>query len=73
MKEYKILRDVDSEITKKLNQWRHEFNIEIISVLLDNRKYYKEEWIDSEDKGKLLYPCEKSWGTLIVMLTRERK
>lgn len=57
MKEYKILRDIDSEITKKLNQWRHEFHIEILSTQMDNRL---------QENGK-------PWGNLVILLSRERK
>lgn len=74
MKEYKILRDTDSEITKKLNQWRHDFHIEIISMCMDNRVHYK--WIPSDDKQRgevVLQTVAKPWGNLVVMLTREKK
>lgn len=57
MREYKILRDTDSKITKKLNQWRHDFDLEIVSIHLDNRV---------TEKGR-------PWGNLIVFLTRKRK
>jgi len=57
MKEYKIIRDTDSEITKKLNQWKHDFHIEIISSCMDNRM--------AEDG--------QPWGNLVIVLTRERK
>lgn len=59
MKEYKILRDTDSELQKKLNQWRHEFHIEIISVFMDNRM------MDDD--------VPRPWGNLVIVLARERK
>ena len=87
MKEYLILRDTDSKITKALNKWRHDFHIEIISVLMDNRVMDEDLWLEKKDvkdqkfvllKERLedvcvrnLYP--RPWGTLVVFLTRERK
>lgn len=63
MKEYKILRDTDSEITKKLNNWRHDFHIEMVGQpIMDNRMRWDEE-------HQQFVP----WGTLVVMLMRERK
>lgn len=34
-KEFKIVRDVISEAQKKINQWRHDYDVEIVSVQAD--------------------------------------
>ncbi|NIV12307.1 MAG: hypothetical protein GWN62_13845 [Aliifodinibius sp.] len=66
MKEYLILRDTDEKLTKKLNQWRHYYHLEIVSVLMDNRVYIPEV-----DVGEPTFP--HPWGTLVILLTREEK
>lgn len=42
MKEYKIIQGTESDCQKWLNQWRHEFNLEILEMNTHYMKTHSE-------------------------------